>query len=111
APARINHQHTAFESSSRTRDTSDQGRSRAAQESLCGVNWCTRAYPFVLRACYRVSRMRRDGSKGVCRSIPLSGTEGLILFLWLLALGLQRKYLPPRTGATLIDQKQKADAT
>src|SRR5579859_7177221 len=59
-PARINHWQTVFESSSHIRNTSDQGRSRAAQEALCGVDWVswiTWAYPFVLRACYRVSRM------------------------------------------------------
>ena len=36
-PARINHWHTASEPSVHMRSTSDQGRSRAAQETLCGV--------------------------------------------------------------------------
>src|SRR6201996_3499469 len=57
-PARINQRHTAFELSDRMRSTSDQCRSRAAQETLCGANWVTRAYPFVLRAYYGVSGMR-----------------------------------------------------
>src|ERR1700761_7801234 len=47
-PARINQQHTAFELSSRTRDTSDQGRSRTAQETLCGVI----GLPGRIRLCY-----------------------------------------------------------
>src|ERR1700760_3347711 len=62
-PAGINQQHMAFEPSGRMRSTSDQGRSRTLVANSEWGYWVIWAHPFVLRACYGVSRVWRDGSE------------------------------------------------
>src|ERR1700761_8992516 len=50
-PARINQRHKPSEPSDHMRNTSDQGRSRAAQEILCGVIGLL-GLPGRIRLCY-----------------------------------------------------------